>query len=64
MYNAPNIIKDWNREHSGRDNSVFVDRLVIGGLTDEQIVMVLQVLESVCHECWDDDLGCQCWNDE
>lgn len=33
-------------------------------LTDEQVKQVLQAIDETCHHCWDDEAGCQCWNDE
>ena len=57
-------ITAWNKEHSYRDESLFVNRLVHRGLTYSQIVAVLETLDGVCHHCFDDDSGCQCWNDE
>lgn len=33
-------------------------------LDDEQLSRVLTTLDSVCHVCWNENKGCQCWNDE
>ena len=33
-------------------------------MTDNQIAVVLEALETTCHSCWNADTGCQCWNDE
>lgn len=63
--NEPNkVITTWNRKHAYKDNSRFVDRLIISGFSTEQIITILQTVESVCHECWDSDSDCQCWNNE
>jgi hypothetical protein len=35
-----------------------------GGLTDDQIAVVIQAIGEICNHCWDDGAGCQCWNDE
>ena len=43
--------------------NLFVHRLreIFG---DDQIVLILKIIDSTCHECWDDTNDCQCWNDE
>ncbi len=61
---SSDIIIEWNREHAGRDRSLFVDRLLSKGLTKEQVVDVLEAVEHTCMYCWDGDWNCDCWNSE
>jgi len=57
-------IKQWCRDQSySTDENLFVKRLR-DELTDEQISHVLTVLDNTCHHCWDNNIECQCWNDE
>lgn len=38
-------------------------KLKLGGLSDEQIDMVLDAINTTCNVCWRAQVGCQCWND-
>jgi hypothetical protein len=60
------IIEDFNRSHNygSAKDCFFVEQLRTGGLTDEQIAVTLNVVDNTCHECWNAEAGCQCWNDE
>ena len=49
--------------HSSHEN-LFVSKLRAGGLSDEQIAVVIEAMETTCNDCWDSESGCQCWNDE
>lgn len=60
---AADKIKEWSKDLSGSDEVLFVKRLR-DFLSDHEIVLVLNVLDGICKECWDSDSGCQCWNDE
>jgi len=44
-------------------NNLFSRRL-LAKLTREQVLYVWEILDETCHNCWDADSGCQCWNDE
>jgi len=59
------IIREFNEEHCVFDRDVlFVARLRALGLDDVQLSGVLLAMETTCGSCFDDDTGCQCWNDE
>lgn len=60
------FIKKWCLETSdGFDEEVeLVERFRKLGLTDFQIAGVLKIIDNTCHHCWDNERGCQCWNDE
>ena len=63
--NANERVKEFCQNVSyGSDENLFVRKLYAGGLSDEQIVIVIEAMESTCNECWDSGRGCQCWNDE
>jgi hypothetical protein len=47
----------------GWSDVLFIRRLQ-ARLSHEQVVMVLSTIDHICKYCWDDDAGCQCWNDE
>jgi len=49
--------------HRGPD-ILLVRKMREGGLTDDQIVIALEAITSICWSCWDADAGCFCWNDE
>jgi hypothetical protein len=56
-------IKKWNEDRLNGESTLFTERLK-SGLTMAQICFVLDTLDGICHDCWDRDKGCQCWNDE
>ena len=35
-----------------------------GRFGDADISFILDVIIGICHECWDSDRGCYCWNDD
>lgn len=55
------VIKEFNG--SGEDR-LFVEKLRAAGLNNVQIAAVIKALETTCQECWDNENGCHCWNDE
>ena len=57
-------VKEFCQDESHTDENLFVRKLRAGGLSDEQIVVVIEAMESTCNECWNSRRGCQCWNDE
>jgi len=57
------LIENWNKNLNHTSSSLFVDRLRIQDIDDSTIMFVLLALDSVCHECFDNNAGCQCWND-
>ncbi len=34
------------------------------GLSNEDIIKCLEVIEDICPHCYDAGSGCQCWNDD
>lgn len=61
---AQKTIHEWGPFLTGGgETTLFVARLR-EFLTDEQIARVLQTIDHTCTVCWNDDDGCQCWNDE
>ncbi len=44
--------------------TLFVRKLLAGGLSNVQIIVVLDALNSTCRHCFDGDNDCQCENDE
>lgn len=45
-------------------NILFVRRLKDAGLSRKQIESVIDIMNGICHYCWNADPDCQCWNDE
>ncbi len=61
---AKERIKQFNRMVTQDDDDVlFIERLKASGFSEEQIVKIIDVMEGICHECWDNDKGCHCWDD-
>jgi len=56
------IIK-WCKEQTGVDENSFIRKLR-RFLTEKEIYAITVILDSTCHECWNSDSGCPCWNDE
>ncbi len=59
-----NKIQDWCLEYSGTKNNVLFQKLKEIPLNHEEIWCVLEILDNTCHNCWNDERGCQCNNDE
>ena len=57
-------VKDFCQSVSYNDENLFVRKLRSGGLSDEQIAIVIKAIESTCRKCWDGESGCKCWKDE
>lgn len=60
---AEEAIARWNLGKAYRPKSMFTELLTAGGLTQAQILVVLAAVGGVCHDCWDEDPGCRCWDD-
>jgi hypothetical protein len=59
------IIEQFNSDHGYSTGDVlFVSNLRESGFDDTAIEKVLSVLSVVCHYCFNNDVGCQCWNDD
>lgn len=58
------IIKKWNKDNIYTEKSKLTEDLIAIGLSDEQIIKVLYVIDHICIYCWDNSVGCQCCNDE
>lgn len=55
----------WSQEKTySLEPPLFVRKLVDGGLTYKQILVVLNAVDTTCLSCFDGDENCQCWNDE
>lgn len=64
MNDLQKAIREWPEGVDlGRD-SLFVERLRVLGLDDQQISSVTHCINETCNECWDAESNCQCWNDE
>lgn len=50
-------------KYNGEYN-LFGQRLKKAGFTKEQLIILDDILSNVCHHCFDEEFGCQCWNDE
>lgn len=59
---ALEVIKEWN-ESKDRD-ILLVTKLREVCINNIELAMILKIIESTCHYCWDGDRNCQCWNDE
>lgn len=57
-------IARFNSEHYRSSDVLFVAKLKDKGLSVIDIASVIEVLESVCRECFDREAPCHCWNDE
>ena len=62
--NADERIAKFCQEKSYTDENLFVHKLRINGLSDEQIAIVLDAIQSTCNVCWNSGTNCRCWNDE
>lgn len=63
--NSKEQIDKWNKDRSYFGHEVlFISQLRNKGLTDDQIVLVLDVVDEICTHCWDGWSNCQCTNDE
>jgi hypothetical protein len=62
---AKDKIAEFNNDHghSREKDVLLVRKLRKSGLNDEQIAAVLTAIGDVCHECWDSERGCRCWDD-
>ena len=34
------------------------------GLNEEDSAIAVSIATGVCPHCWEEEYGCQCWNDE
>lgn len=57
-------IARFNSEHHRSSDVLFVAKLKDKGLSVVDIAAVIEVLESICTECFDSETPCHCWNDE
>ena len=64
-------IQEWNEaygfsywEKVPYEDILFIKKLKEAKFEDNQIEDILNILESTCRHCWDNEHGCQCWNDE
>lgn len=59
---AAERIQQWQASAGG--GNLFIDRLRAKGFTEEQIADFLDVLDTICPQCFDEDrLNSTCWND-
>lgn len=56
-------IKRWCTDHSLTDECLLI-KMLRGKMNEERVMEVLEILDEVCHECWDEESPCSCWNDE
>ena len=57
-------IKVWSESHSQRDENLFIQILRGHGISDGDIIVILETLSNICTHCYDDTDKCNCWNDE
>jgi len=43
-------------------NSLLVRRLIKRGFSSVAIAEIIEIVEDICHHCYNDDAGCQCTN--
>jgi hypothetical protein len=68
----PQLEPHWLTEDSKCEPVLFVKRLVEAGFSNSQILTILELIDTTCHDCWDhiNDWSngyysrCQCTNDE
>lgn len=64
MKTSKEKVEQWSRDVGWSDNCLFVRKLKQGGLNYDQILIVVDAVNTTCKHCWDDDERCQCWKDE
>ncbi len=57
------IIKQWSIDNAGVGEAKLIEMLRDERIHDDTILLMLRVLNNVCHECWNGSANCQCWND-
>jgi ribosomal protein S24E len=57
-------IKEWNARHYPGDKDILFVQKLKEKFNDEDIEKILQIIDDVCHYCWNEPDHCQCWNDE
>jgi len=62
-------IQEWNEAyHCFSDfadkDILFIRKLKQAKFRDSEIEDILTIIDSVCRHCWDNEYGCQCWNDD
>jgi len=59
------ITQEWIREYDYYDRGtlLFLERLRGAGFNDREIESILGILDGICHDCWNDDDGCRCWDE-
>jgi len=63
MSNAEERIATWQREHSYHEPELLFIKWLRMVLEPRDIANALEVVEGICHECWDNYSGCRCWDD-
>ena len=59
------VINEFNHHYGDMGSDcLFVKILRDGGLDNEQIAIVINAVDSTCRECWNQESGCQCNNDD
>lgn len=43
---------------------LIVTKLRDAGYRPDQMLEILTIISGTCKHCWDEERGCQCWNDE
>lgn len=51
------------RKLSEPEPILLVRRLQALGLYDKQILAILDIIDSTCPDCQDNDIDCRCWDD-
>ena len=60
---AKNALEEWVIGKQWKDTK-FVQQLRDRGFEGPDLQDIVEIVTGTCHECWDDDRKCQCWNDE
>lgn len=58
-------IEEFNERYGySKKDVLLVKKLDNLGLSEPQIVYVLDCIEEICNHCWNKQKPCHCWNDE
>lgn len=57
-------LDEWVHREGTITNNLFFKKLREGGLSDDQMLVVVNALVSTCNSCWMKEPRCQCDNDE
>ena len=53
-----------HHDHVGKTTELLVVRRLLAYFTESQVEKIIEIIDSVCHECWDDNTPCYCTRDD